>query len=58
MYINISKKCQKQVHVDDGFLLPWKISNETVKEKDETKIVSNFYITVLCLATQWNITKA
>ena len=46
------------MHVDDGFLLPWKISNETVKEKDETKIVSNFYMTVLCLATQWNITKA
>jgi len=38
MYINISKKCQKQMHVDDGFLLPLKISNEKVREKDETKI--------------------
>lgn len=50
MYINTSNIGQKQVDAADGFLFPWKISKGKVKEKMKPKILSTYYMPVLCVA--------
>lgn len=45
-YKNISNIGQKQVDAADGFLFPWKISNEQGKEKVKQNIVTLLVSTV------------